>query len=118
MFSVKYKEHGSLERYKARLVAKGYTQTCAVDYSETFAPMAKMSTIRIVLALPAQFNWDIQQYDVKNTFLHGELEEEIYVKGPLGFQVKVSKIQFASLRKHYVVSSNHLGHGLRELQRP
>ena len=67
------------------MVAKGYNQTYGVDYEETFALVAKMNTVRILLSLAVNFDWELQQYDVKNAFLHGELEKEIYMSIPLGF---------------------------------
>ena len=81
------------------MVAKGYTQTYGVDYQETFALVAKMNTMRILLSLAAHFNWQLQQYDVKNAFLHGDLEEEIYTTIPPGFEGKETINKVCRLRK-------------------
>ncbi|RVW88178.1 Retrovirus-related Pol polyprotein from transposon TNT 1-94 [Vitis vinifera] len=70
--------NGSLERYKARLIAKEYTQTYGVEYHETFAPVEKMNTIKILLSLATIKDCSIHQFDMKNVFLHGDLEEEVY----------------------------------------
>ena len=85
---MKYRADGSIERYKSSLVAKGYIQTYDIDYLETFAPVAKMSTVRVPLSLVANFGWNPQQFDVKNAFLHGDSEEEIYMAIPPGFECK------------------------------
>jgi hypothetical protein len=73
VFTVKYKSHGSLERYEARLVAKGFTQTYGIDYLETFAPVAKLNSVRVLLSLVANRDWPLQQLDVKNAYLNGDL---------------------------------------------
>ena len=85
VFTVKYNADGTLELYMASLLAKGYTQTFGVIYLETFAPVAKMNTVRVLLSLAANFEWTFQQFDVKNAILHGDLEEEIYMEAPPGF---------------------------------
>ncbi|MCO5558622.1 hypothetical protein L7F22_012208 [Adiantum nelumboides] len=79
VYKDKCKSDGSVERYKARLVAKGYAQTKGLDYDETFSPIAKVTSVRLVIAMANMFDWKLRQMDVNNAFLNGDLEEEIYM---------------------------------------
>ena len=77
---MKYQSDGAIDRYKARLVAKGYAQTEGVDFKETFAIVAKMTTIQMLTNIASHFGWELQQMDVKSYFLHGILDEEVYMQ--------------------------------------
>ena len=79
VFQVKYNSDGTILKYKARLVAKGFLQNSSIDYAETFSPMVKAPTIRILFSLAITFGWDIQQVDINNAFLNGELNEEVFM---------------------------------------
>ena len=86
VFKTKRDSKGNVERYKARLVAKGYTQKDGIDYKETFSPVSRKDSLRIVMALVAHFDLELHQMDVKTAFLNGDLEEEVYMDQPLGFE--------------------------------
>jgi len=101
VFSIKRRSDGSIDRYKARLVALGNRQEYGLDYDETFAPIAKMTTVRTILALVASQSWPLYQMDVKNVFLYGDLKEDVYLKLPSGMSTSLSNDVFKLKRSLY-----------------
>ena len=99
IYKTKFNENGQMDKYKARLVAKGYTQLHGVDYTEVFAPVACMETIWLVVAFAAQRKWTIYQLDVKSAFLHGKLNEEVFVEKPCGYVQKEHEKKVYKLKK-------------------
>jgi hypothetical protein len=82
VYKVKHNAYGFVSRYKATLVTKGYAQTYGVNCEGTYSPVAKMTTIRAIIAMVATKRWSLHQMDVKNDFLHGDLQEEVYMEQP------------------------------------
>ncbi|KAA0033403.1 retrovirus-related Pol polyprotein from transposon TNT 1-94 [Cucumis melo var. makuwa] len=109
VYKTKYNEHGKVDKNKARLVAKGYSQQHEIDYTKVFAPVARMDTIRMIVALAAQKDWKIFQLDVKSAFLHGELNEDVYVEQPKGYQKKE--------KEHLVFKLHKALYGLKQAPR-
>lgn len=99
MFRVKLNPDSSVNKHKARLVVKGYSQDPGIDYTDTFAPVARLDTVRLLLALAAQNRWEVFQLDVKSAFLNGIMNEEIYVEQPEGFLKKGEENKVFLLKK-------------------
>ena len=92
VYKVKRDEKGAIEKYKARLVAKGFLQKPGVDYGEVFAPASSLVTLRLLLSIAAERDYDVHQLDVKTAFLNGELEEEVYLRPPEGFEDQQGRV--------------------------
>ena len=86
-------------KYKARLVAKGFTQKEGIDYQETFSPISKKDSLRVIMTLVAHFDLELQKMDVKTKFLNGNLEEEVYMKQPEGFSSNGGEHLVCKLKK-------------------
>jgi hypothetical protein len=99
IYKIKHVVDGSIEKYKARFVARGFSQIEGVDCDETFAPVARYTSIRSIIALVASMGWKLHQMDVKTTFLDGEIEEEVYIEQPEGFVMHNEKSHVCRLKK-------------------
>ena len=98
VYKVKLKPDGTVERFKARLVANGYNQTYGIDYLDSFSPVAKVVTVRLLLSLSTSNEWFLHQLDINNAFLHGYLDEEVYLNPPQGYS-KANKGEVCKLNK-------------------
>ncbi|KAH9693065.1 retrovirus-related pol polyprotein from transposon RE1 [Citrus sinensis] len=99
VYKVKENPYGTINRYKARLVVKGFLQTPGLDFNETFSPVVKAATIRIILTLAVNNDWMLRQVDINNAFLNGELTETVYMPQPEGFEDKRKPNHICKLKK-------------------
>ena len=99
IFKIKHAVDGSIKKYKARFMAHAFSQREGVDYDETFAPVARFTSIRTIIALASAMGWKLYQMDVKTTLLNGEIEEEVYIEQPEGFEVHGKETHVCILKK-------------------
>ena len=105
LYKIKHAADGSIEKFNARFVARGFSQKEGVDYEETFAPIARYTSIRTTLAIAAKLGKKVHQMDVKIVFLNGVIEEEVYVEQPQGFEKSLV----------CMASNKHPRHSMEEL---
>ena len=110
---IKTKADGSIERYTARLIAKGFTQEYGIDYEETFAHVACLTSVRCLFAVVVVHRWPFYQMDVKNVFLNGDFQEEVYMQPPQ--TILIQAIKFVAFIVLFMASSRLLGLGLKSL---
>ena len=99
IYKIKHAVDGSVKKYKARFVDRGISQVEGIHYEETFAPIARYTSICTIISLAASMGWRLQQMDVKTTFLNGEIEEEVYIEQPKGFVIHEHKSHVCRLKK-------------------
>lgn len=99
LFKIKHNADGSIEKYKARFVARGFSQREGIDYEETFAPVARYTSIRTIIAIIAAKGWKLHQMDVKTAFLNGVIEEEVYIEQLKGYEIQDRVIHMCRLKK-------------------
>ena len=109
VYKLKHDASGNVQKHKARLVAKGYVQRQGIDFEEVFAPVARMDSVRVLIALAAHHGWQVHHMDVKSAFLNGELKEEVYVSQPPGYIV--------AGEEHKVLRLDKALYGLRQTSR-
>ncbi|RVW77010.1 Retrovirus-related Pol polyprotein from transposon RE2 [Vitis vinifera] len=102
VYAVKVGPDGQVDRLKARLVAKDYTQVYGSDYGDTFSPVAKIASVRLLLSMAAMCSWPLYQLDIKNAFLHGDLAEEVYMEQPPGFVAQGSLTKDLGKLKYFL----------------
>ena len=101
VFKIKENPYGMVNKYKAKLVAKGFYQVAGFDFNETSSPVVKPTTIRIILSFALERNWIVRQLDINNAFLNGDLQEEVYMQQPYGFEDPNQPTMVCRLHKLY-----------------
>jgi hypothetical protein len=116
VFRNKQDEHGVVTRNKARLVAKGYSQVEGLDFGETYAPVARLESIRILLAYATYHGFKLYQMDMKSAFLNGPIKEEVYVEQPPGFEDSEYPIMCINSQRRFMGSSKPQEHGMNAFE--
>jgi hypothetical protein len=99
LYKIKHAADGSVQKFKARFVACGFSHKEGIDYDEIFAPVARYTSIRIIISLALVFYWKLHQMDVKTAFLNGEVEQEVYIEQPEGFVIHGKESHVCKLKK-------------------